>query len=323
MVATATAVAVDTEEQGQNFNFTAAELRQLKKYLLGEKNIAINLIKSNTKFLEKLQHAELLLQGEQIFIYTETGARYHAKDSYKKSLEAHILNADQTKSLCIKNNIDLLGYKVIYLSLEAQESTTLTAHIQGLEVLDLSSSSSESSAPPSPPEPIDPPPTGNTPERRERSGSRERSHNNCRIRSPGSESSTDGEYVSDTDELAQQLSVTASLNVLTAQTDNQLLKQKLIKAEADLADKNQQIADSAAQIAQLRLRIIECELDFKRAVDFYEKPKTIADCAHLSPNAKAILKEPATPSSLALKFNASLRTKRPASEISSPSAPAP
>ena len=62
--------------------------------------------------------------------------------------------------------------------------------------------------------------------------------------------------------------------------------------------------------------------DFKRAVDFYEKPKTIADCAHLSPNAKAILKEPATPSSLALKFNASLRTKRPASEISSPTVPA-
>ena len=166
MVATATAVAVDTEEQGQNVIFTAAELRQLKKYLLGEKNIAINLIKSNTKFLEKLQHAELLLQGEQIFIYTETGARYHAKDSYKKSLEANILNADQAKSLCVKNNIDLLGYKVIYLSLEAQESTTLTAHVQGLDKFDLSSSSSESSAPPSPPEPIDPPPTGNTPERR-------------------------------------------------------------------------------------------------------------------------------------------------------------
>ena len=48
MVATATAVAFDTEEQGQNIIFTAAELRRLRKYLLGEKNIAINLIKNNT-----------------------------------------------------------------------------------------------------------------------------------------------------------------------------------------------------------------------------------------------------------------------------------
>jgi hypothetical protein len=316
-------VAIDTEEQGQNVCFTTSELRQLRKYLLGEKTIAINTIKSNTKFLEKLGHAELLLQGEQIYIYTETGARYTAKQPQRQWLEDNILNADQSKSLVVKIYIDSLGYKVIYRSLEAQESTTLTAHIQGLDKLDLESSSSESSAPPSPPEPTDPPPTGHTPERRSKSGSRERSDNNSRIRSPGSESSTDGEYSSDTDDLAQRLGVTASLNVLTAQTDNQLLNQKLHKAEADLADKNQQIKDSAAQIAQLLIRISECESDLKRAADFYEKPRTIADCAQLSPNGKAVLKDPAAAGSPALKFNASLRVKRPASEISSPTASAP
>ena len=134
MVATATAVAVDTEEQGQNVIFTAAELRQLRKYLLGEKNIAINSIKNNTKFLEKLKHAELLLQGEQIFIYTETGARYHAKQSYKQWLEANILNADQTKSLCVKNNIDLLGYKVIYLSLKTGVPAVLVRTVRTVPI---------------------------------------------------------------------------------------------------------------------------------------------------------------------------------------------
>ena len=54
VVATATAVAVDTEEQGQNVCFTTSELRQLRKYLLGEKIICINTIKYFTKLLEKL-----------------------------------------------------------------------------------------------------------------------------------------------------------------------------------------------------------------------------------------------------------------------------
>ena len=64
-MATSTAVAIDTEEQGQNVCFTTSELRQLRKYLLGEKIICINSIKNNTKLLEKLGQTRSVSANEE------------------------------------------------------------------------------------------------------------------------------------------------------------------------------------------------------------------------------------------------------------------
>ena len=160
---------------------------------------------------------------------------------------------------------------------------------------------------------MDPPPPGQTPDRRSNSDSRGRSSNNSRIRSPGSESdSTDGEYHSETEDcLTERLGICASLNVLTEQTDNQLLQQKLEAAEAALADKTKTIEDNNAQIEKLLHRISESESDLKRAIDFYTKPWAILDRIQLSPNGKAALQDPAVAGSPQLVFNARLWARIP------------